>query len=114
LGVSLTILSTSTLISFLTVHNGFVGCGDDYQRSSVNFFIGNIPSFAANSQDRERHLAVRCCLLAPVLYEAPTSFAATIIIVDEQGFMDIGNGESLCRVPSTAMRCNRCVMDDMK
>jgi E3 ubiquitin-protein ligase HUWE1 len=70
------------------VHNAFVGRDDGYQRSSVRLLIDDIPSFAANSQDREQHLAVRCRLLALVLNEAPTSFAATVM-GDEQGFMDV-------------------------
>jgi E3 ubiquitin-protein ligase HUWE1 len=70
------------------VHNAFVGRDDGYQRSSVRLLIDDIPSFAANSQDREQHLAVRCRLLALVLNEAPASFAATVM-GDEQGFMDV-------------------------
>ena len=70
------------------VHNAFVGRDDGYQRSSVRLLIDDIPSLAANSQDREQHLAVRCRLLALVLNEAPASFAATVM-GDEQGFMDV-------------------------
>ena len=70
------------------VHNAFVGRDDGYQRSSVRLLIEDIPSFAANSQGREQHLAVRCRLLALVLNEAPASFAATVM-GDEQGFMDV-------------------------
>ncbi len=70
------------------VHNAFVGRDDGYQRSSVRLLIDDIPSFAADSQNREQHLAVRCRLLALVLNEAPTSFAATVM-GDEQGFMDV-------------------------
>ena len=70
------------------IHNAFVGRDDGYQRSSVRLLIDDIPSFAANSQDREQHLAVRCRLLALVLNEAPTSFAATVM-GDEQDFMDV-------------------------
>jgi E3 ubiquitin-protein ligase HUWE1 len=70
------------------VHNAFVGRDDGYQRSSVRLLIDDIPSFAANSQDREQHLAVRCRLLALVLNEAPASFAATVM-GDEQDFMDV-------------------------
>ena len=70
------------------VHNAFVGRDDGYQRSSVRLLIDEIPSIAANSQDREQHLAVRCRLLALVLNEAPASFAATVM-GDEQGFMDV-------------------------
>ncbi len=70
------------------VNNAFVGRDDGYQRSSVRLLIDDIPSFAANSQDREQHLAVRCRLLALVLNEAPASFAATVMD-DEQGFMEV-------------------------
>ncbi|KAI9511134.1 hypothetical protein F5148DRAFT_1373973 [Russula earlei] len=71
------------------VHNAFVGRDDGYQRSSVRLLIDDIPSFASSPHDgREQQLAVRCRLLALVLNEAPASFAS-IVMGDEQAFMEV-------------------------
>jgi E3 ubiquitin-protein ligase HUWE1 len=71
------------------VHNAFVGRDDGYQRSSVRLLIDDIPSFAASPKDgREQQLAVRCRLLALVLNESPASFAS-IVMGDEQAFMEV-------------------------